>query len=339
MPIKYIVTLTADERTELDKLVRTGTAPGCVRTHAQILLKADCGSQGPAWTDEAIKDALDVGSQTASLKRAWTPRCIDADRLVGESASCLMPREGSCCCRIGGYERSGGERSFAWTTRSPRGYPQADTRLHTPARNIGRAALCCVRYVVDCPPLRSTCSDPQPPGCRCSYHAQGYLHIANPPAIKNRPIEGRRRKPMLNGVMYATIARMPPITSHIAPASNWGTFRHSAIVVPAMQTSASKDNRARPLPAMAIATPRGISPLRTLPKLSWLGRMIRSIPVPSPPPISAAHFAVWLRMFLGFRMFISRRCTTHSLRGQSCQKLNRILRILLDNLPSCSRRG
>lgn len=63
---KYIVTLSAHERTELSKLVHTGTAPGRARTHAQILLKADCGphGQGPAWTDEAIQAALDVSSQT-----------------------------------------------------------------------------------------------------------------------------------------------------------------------------------------------------------------------------------------------------------------------------------
>ena len=61
---KYIVTLTAAERAELGKLVQTGTAAGRVRTHAQILLKADQGPDGPAWTDDAIKAAFDVGSQT-----------------------------------------------------------------------------------------------------------------------------------------------------------------------------------------------------------------------------------------------------------------------------------
>jgi hypothetical protein len=64
MVAKYIVTLTPDERAELGKLVQTGTAPGRTRTHAQILLKADQGPDGPAWTDDTIKAAFDVGSQT-----------------------------------------------------------------------------------------------------------------------------------------------------------------------------------------------------------------------------------------------------------------------------------
>jgi len=78
---KYIVTLTADERTDLTKLVHTGTAPGQVRTHAQILLKADCGpqAQGPAWTDEAIKEALDVGSQTIHrVRQRFVEEGLDA---------------------------------------------------------------------------------------------------------------------------------------------------------------------------------------------------------------------------------------------------------------------
>src|SRR3954453_6984979 len=60
MAVKYVVTLTADERSDLTKLVQIGSAPGRVRTHAQVLLKADRSPLGPAWTDEAIKAAFDV---------------------------------------------------------------------------------------------------------------------------------------------------------------------------------------------------------------------------------------------------------------------------------------
>ena len=79
MSAKYIVTLTADERTELSKLVHTGTARARVRTHAQILLKADCSPHGPAWTDEAIKDAFDVGSQTIHrVRQCFVEQGLDA---------------------------------------------------------------------------------------------------------------------------------------------------------------------------------------------------------------------------------------------------------------------
>lgn len=81
MPAKYIVTLTADERTELSKLVHTGIAPGRARIHAQILLKADCSPQphGPAWTDQDIQDALDVGSQTIHrVRQRFVEEGLDA---------------------------------------------------------------------------------------------------------------------------------------------------------------------------------------------------------------------------------------------------------------------
>jgi hypothetical protein len=47
--------------------VRTGKAAAYKRRHAEILLKADAGPGGPAWTDARIAEALDVG--TASLGR------------------------------------------------------------------------------------------------------------------------------------------------------------------------------------------------------------------------------------------------------------------------------
>src|SRR3954447_8628521 len=79
MPAKYVVILTADERAELIKLVQTGTAPAQVRTHAQILLKADGGPAGPAWSDEAIKAAFDVGSQTIHrVRQRFVEEGLDA---------------------------------------------------------------------------------------------------------------------------------------------------------------------------------------------------------------------------------------------------------------------
>ena len=42
--------LSEAERTELEAVVRTGRAAARKRLHAQILLKADEGEHGPAWT-------------------------------------------------------------------------------------------------------------------------------------------------------------------------------------------------------------------------------------------------------------------------------------------------
>lgn len=64
MPAKYIVTLTPDERTMLETLLASGTAAARKLTHARILLKADCAEGGPGWSDEQIRDALDVSLPT-----------------------------------------------------------------------------------------------------------------------------------------------------------------------------------------------------------------------------------------------------------------------------------
>lgn len=70
MPSKhYKVNLLAEERDALQRLVSTGKVAASKRTRAQILLKADQGSLGPAWTDQQICDAFDVGRLTAERTR------------------------------------------------------------------------------------------------------------------------------------------------------------------------------------------------------------------------------------------------------------------------------
>lgn len=70
MPAKhYKVNLGLDERDALQRLVSTGKAAAYKRTRAQILLKADQGPHGPAWTDQQICDAFDVGRVTVERAR------------------------------------------------------------------------------------------------------------------------------------------------------------------------------------------------------------------------------------------------------------------------------
>src|SRR5829696_9785303 len=62
----YRVTLTEEEREGLEGLINKGKGAARTLTRARILLKADATpGQGPAWTDERIRDALDVGLVTA----------------------------------------------------------------------------------------------------------------------------------------------------------------------------------------------------------------------------------------------------------------------------------
>jgi hypothetical protein len=46
MPKKYRVTLTPEERVELERMIRSGRAAARKLTHARVLLKADEGGGG-----------------------------------------------------------------------------------------------------------------------------------------------------------------------------------------------------------------------------------------------------------------------------------------------------
>jgi transposase len=47
--------------------------------HARILLKADCSADGPAWTDEAIAEAVSVSRPTVErVRRAFATNDLEA---------------------------------------------------------------------------------------------------------------------------------------------------------------------------------------------------------------------------------------------------------------------
>jgi Homeodomain-like domain len=66
---KYFVKLTSEERSYLEKLVSSGSAPARKLRRARILLKSDCSAEGPNWTYEAICTAFDVNSLTVTNVR------------------------------------------------------------------------------------------------------------------------------------------------------------------------------------------------------------------------------------------------------------------------------
>lgn len=69
MRLKYAVTLTADQRTDLQQLLAQGRAPARTLTHARVLLKADEAAGGPAWTNAAIAQALEISELTVTRVR------------------------------------------------------------------------------------------------------------------------------------------------------------------------------------------------------------------------------------------------------------------------------
>ena len=82
--LRYKVTLTADERQQLEKLVSAGKGAARKLTHARILLLANEGEHGPGRTNAAIVAALGVSERTVERVRK---------RFVTESLeAALQPR-------------------------------------------------------------------------------------------------------------------------------------------------------------------------------------------------------------------------------------------------------
>jgi hypothetical protein len=83
---KYVITLRSQEREQLAAVVRKGKVAASKRLHAQLLLQADSGVDGPAWTDEEISAALAVHPTTVANVRQ---RCVE------EGVEAALQRRGS----------------------------------------------------------------------------------------------------------------------------------------------------------------------------------------------------------------------------------------------------
>ena len=67
--VKFTVRLEAEERRQLLDLVTKGKRAAATLTRARILLKADAGSEGPAWDDNAIAEAVETSLSTVHRVR------------------------------------------------------------------------------------------------------------------------------------------------------------------------------------------------------------------------------------------------------------------------------
>lgn len=76
---KYVVTLSPEERESLHRLIVAGTGPARKLAHARILLKADQGPGGPAWSDAEIVEALETSQPTVSrIRRRYVEAGLEA---------------------------------------------------------------------------------------------------------------------------------------------------------------------------------------------------------------------------------------------------------------------
>jgi homeodomain-containing protein len=111
---KFVVRLSVEERGQLESLIAKGKTAARKSTRARILLKADCSPLGPAWSDEQIRDALDLGAITVHrVRRSFVegglegalvrrpvlrrPRMLDDGQEAHLIAlACGSPPEGRC---------------------------------------------------------------------------------------------------------------------------------------------------------------------------------------------------------------------------------------------------
>ena len=76
---KYKVTLTPDERLRLRSLIACGKAAAKKLVHARVLLKADAAEGGPAWSDDAIAEAVEVHRDTVTrIRQRFVAGGLDA---------------------------------------------------------------------------------------------------------------------------------------------------------------------------------------------------------------------------------------------------------------------
>jgi hypothetical protein len=75
---KYIVELTSEERKGLEAVINADRMAAHKRKHAQMLLKADQGSQGSRWPDLKIAEAFDCHMTTVeNLRKRFVEHGLD----------------------------------------------------------------------------------------------------------------------------------------------------------------------------------------------------------------------------------------------------------------------
>lgn len=90
---KYVVTLSEDERKQLNDFVRAGKRSAQLLTKARILLKADASEAGEGWSDSRIAEALDTSiANILRTRRQLVEEGFEAALLRKYSARSARPR-------------------------------------------------------------------------------------------------------------------------------------------------------------------------------------------------------------------------------------------------------
>jgi transposase len=89
MPAKrFVVTLTPDEREQLEALTRSGRRSARTITRARVLLLTDQGEHGSAWEDRRVAEALGCGHRTVErVREQFVSEGLDAALTHKKAAS------------------------------------------------------------------------------------------------------------------------------------------------------------------------------------------------------------------------------------------------------------
>lgn len=76
---KYMVRLTTEERSRLQRFIKSGKSSARMFTRAHVLLKADVGESGPAWSDDKISEAFEITVQSIErIRKQLVEEGLDA---------------------------------------------------------------------------------------------------------------------------------------------------------------------------------------------------------------------------------------------------------------------
>jgi transposase len=90
---KYVVRLSAEERQQLEVLIRKGKGPARRLLKARILLKADVSEAGPGWSDSKIIAALDTSaSMVYRVRKQLVEEGFEAALSRKQRATPAVPR-------------------------------------------------------------------------------------------------------------------------------------------------------------------------------------------------------------------------------------------------------
>src|SRR3981081_49715 len=115
---RYVVRLSADEREQLEALIRKGKSPAQRLLKARILLKADVSEAGEGWRDSRIIRGLDTSvSMVYRVRKQLVEEGFEAvvePQATGDAGGCadLRRREGSQADCPGLFQAAQGTRTL-----------------------------------------------------------------------------------------------------------------------------------------------------------------------------------------------------------------------------------